>query len=139
MKYMRSVLCGLGLLLAAAATPAQEARVKAQIPFDFVVGNQVLPAGEYTVMTEGGAQQAVWIRSNQSKAAAVSIAFSCAASGNGEASKLVFHSLGGRYFLSEIWAQGYDQGRQLPKSGMEVQLAKNNSTAVFSLAANVMR
>jgi len=56
MKYMRSVLCGLGLLLAAAATPAQEARVKAQIPFDFVVGNQVLPAGEYLVVPEGHAQ-----------------------------------------------------------------------------------
>jgi len=91
------------------------------------------------VLTEGAAQQAILIRSNETKAAAVSIAFSSSASGNAEASKLVFHSLGGRYFLSEIWTAGYDQGRQLPKSRMEVQLAKNNPTAVFSLAANVMQ
>jgi hypothetical protein len=139
MRYVRSALFALGLLLAVSATEAQQLRVKAEIPFDFVVGNQVLPAGEYTVMTEGAARQAIWIRSNETKASAVSIAFSSSASGNGEASKLVFHSLDGRYFLSEIWTAGYDQGLQLPKPRMEVQLAKNNPTAVFSLAANVMR
>src|SRR6516165_9168510 len=51
MKYLRSAVFALGLLLVVSATQAQQVRVKAEIPFDFVVGNQVLPAGEYTVMT----------------------------------------------------------------------------------------
>ena len=49
----------------------------------------------------------------------------------------VFHIVDGRYFLTQIWAQGYDQGRQLPKSKTEVQLAKNHTTEVFVLAANL--
>ena len=138
MKYLRSAVFALGLLLVVSATQAQQVRVKAEIPFDFVVGNQVLPAGEYAVVPEGNAQ-ALWIRSDQAKESAMTLTIACTNSGPATSSRLVFHSLGGRYFLSEIWAQGYDQGRQLPKSGMEVQLAKNNSTAVFSLAANVMR
>jgi len=136
MKYMRSVLCGLGLLLAAAATPAQEARVKAQIPFDFVVGNQVLPAGEYAVVPEGNAQ-ALWIRSDQAKESAMTLTIACTNSGPATSSRLVFHVVDGRYFLSQVWAQGYDQGRQLPRSKMEQQLAKNNSTEEFVLAANL--
>jgi hypothetical protein len=45
----------------------------------------------------------------------------------------------GRYFLSEIWSQGNDQGRRLPKSKLEVQLAKNNAAEEFVLAANLIQ
>ena len=47
MKLMRSAFLGLGLLLAVSAAQAQDAKVKADIPFDFVVGDRVMPAGEY--------------------------------------------------------------------------------------------
>jgi hypothetical protein len=51
---------------------------------------------------------------------------------------LVFHTLAGRYFLSEIWTEGNERGRQLPKSKMEVQLAKNGDlSGEFVLAANM--
>jgi hypothetical protein len=42
MNRLRFGFLGLGLLLAVSAAQAQETRVKANIPFDFVVGNQVL-------------------------------------------------------------------------------------------------
>src|SRR5262249_48250340 len=121
------------------ATQAQEVRVKAEIPFDFVVGNQVLPAGEYMLVSQGAVQQAIWIRSNETNASTLSSTFPCASSRNAETTKLLFHTLGGRYFLSEIWAQGYDQGRQLPTSKTEMQLAKNSATTEFVLAANLMQ
>jgi hypothetical protein len=133
-----AALVTLGLLLAVSAAQAQEARVKADVPFDFVVGNQVLPAGEYMVVPEGDALQAILIRSNDNKASALSIVSSCANSRTADTTKLVFHRVGGRYFLSQIWAQGYAQGRQLPMSKTEVQLAKNNTTEEFVLAANLM-
>jgi hypothetical protein len=136
MKYWRSALFILGLLLAVSASQAQELRVKAQIPFDFVVGNKVLPAGEYMVL-HAGAQQAIMIRSNDSNDAVLSITLPCGSSATSDTTKVVFHNVAGRYFLSEIWAQGYAQGRQLPKSKMEVQLAKNNTTEEFVLAANL--
>jgi hypothetical protein len=53
---------------------------------------------------------------------------------------LVFHALAGRYFLSQVWMQGYDRGRELPKSSSEVQLAKNHNPAEeFILAATLTR
>ena len=42
MKVMHSAFLGLGLLLAVSATQAQQPRVKANIPFDFVVGDRVM-------------------------------------------------------------------------------------------------
>ena len=44
MLRLHSALLGLGMFLAVSATNAQEERVRANIPFDFVVGNKV--AGE---------------------------------------------------------------------------------------------
>lgn len=139
MLRLRSALLGLGMLLAVSATQAQEARVKANIPFDFVVGNKVLPAGEYIVSPEGGTNQAIVIRSEEGASSALATTHACATL-NPVSTKLVFHTMGGQYFLSQIWTAGYDQGRQLPKSNAEVQMAKNHvKSDTFVLAANLTR
>ena len=49
MKNLRSILFSLTILLLATAAQAQTTNVKANIPFDFVVGDHAYPAGEYTV------------------------------------------------------------------------------------------
>src|SRR5262245_34174109 len=113
MKVMRSALLGLGLLLAVSAAKAQEPRVKANIPFDFVVGDRVMPAGEYLVSPNGSASTAIAVRSLDKPDAALVITHACATSGPSKDTKLVFHALAGRYFLSQIWTEGYSQGREL--------------------------
>ena len=140
MNRLRSAFLGLGLLLVVSGVQAQETRVKANIPFDFVVGNQVLPAGEYMVASEGSTNQAIVIRSNDSKTAILSLTNSCSSSKPSDTSKLVFHRLAGRYFLSQVWAEGNSGGRQLPQSRIEVQLAKNNNARdEVALAASLTR
>jgi hypothetical protein len=140
MNRLRSALLGLGLLLAVSAAQAQGTRVKADIPFDFVVGNRVLPAGEYMLASEGATNQLIVIRSSDNKTAILSLANSCSYSKPSETSKLVFHHLAGRYFLSQVWQEGNSEGRQLPKSRIEVQMAKNgNAREEFVLAANLTR
>ena len=140
MKCLRSAFLGLGLLLAVSAAHAQDSGVKANIPFDFVAGNQVLPAGEYLVTPEGSSGQVVLIRSSDNKAAKFATAFNCSSARPSDSTKLVFHTMGGRYYLYQIWRQGFDQGRQLPKSKIELQLAKNGDTSgEFVLAANTTR
>ena len=67
MKVMRSAFLGLGLLLAVSAAQAQEPRVKANIPFDFVVGDRVMPAGEY-MSGMGASGTAIAILSDDRKA-----------------------------------------------------------------------
>jgi len=140
MNRLRFGFLGLGLLLAVSAAQAQETRVKANIPFDFVVGNKVLPAGEYMVVSEGRTNQAIVIRSDDTNSAILSLTLSCSSLNPSDKTKLVFHSLAGRYFLSQGWMQGYDKGRELPKSKAEVQLAKNHNPAEeFILAATLTR
>jgi len=140
MNRLRSAFLGLGLLLAVSAAQAQETRVKASIPFDFVVGNQILPAGEYMVSSLGSTNEALVIRSDDSKTAILSLTNSCSSSKPSDTSKLVFHRLSGRYFLSQVWAEGNSGGRQLPQSRIEVQLAKNyNARDEVALAASLTR
>jgi len=140
MKVTRSVFLGLGLLLAVSAVQAQKPQVKANIPFDFVVGDRVLPAGEYMVSPAGASNAALLIRSEHGSDATFAITFACASSGPAKDTQLVFHTLSGRYFLSQVWVQGYDQGRQLRTSKTEIQLAKNGDVPKeFVLAANLTR
>jgi hypothetical protein len=127
MNRLRSAFLGLGLLIVVSSAQAQETRVRADIPFDFIVGNQVLSAGEYMVASEGATNQVIVIRSNDRKTAVLALTNSCWSSKPSDTTKLVFHHLAGRYFLSQIWAAGNNGGRQLPASRFEVQLAKNDN------------
>jgi len=140
MNRLHSAFFGLGLLLAASTVQAQDNGVKADIPFDFVVGNQMLPAGEYTVVNQGPVNQAILIRSDEGKAAIMSLTQPCSSFSPSAKTKLVFHTMAGRYFLYQIWTQGNSSGRQLPKSKAEVELAKNtDTTGEFVLAARLTR
>jgi hypothetical protein len=139
MNRIRTALFGLGLLFAISGVQAQQSGVKANVPFDFVVGNQVLPAGEYLVTAQGSGNQTILIRSTDHKNAIMTITFSCASASPSNDTKLVFHALGGRYFLSQVWAAGYSQGRELRKSSAEIELAKNQAAGDFVLAARSTR
>jgi hypothetical protein len=140
MNRLRSAFFGLGLLLVASAVQAQSNGVKADIPFDFVVGNQMLPAGEYTVSNQGSVNQAILIRSDEGNSAALSLTQSCSSHNPSAKTKLVFHTMGGRYFLYQVWTQGNYSGQQLPKSKAEVELARNtDTTGEFVLAARLTR
>ena len=140
MNRMRSAFLGLGLLFAVSGVQAQQNGVKANIPFDFMVGNRVLPAGEYVVAGDGSSSQAIFIRSTDNKTAVMTLAFRCASAQPSKQSKLVFHTLGGRYFLSQIWAEGYQQGRELSKSRAEIEMANYRETSgEFVLAARSTR
>lgn len=137
MKCLRSAVLGLGLLLAVSAASAQDSGVKANIPFEFVAGDQVLPAGEYLITREGSSGQVLLIRSNDHNEAKFATAFNCSSARPANSTRLVFHTMGGRYYLYQVWRQGFDQGRELPKSKTELRLAKNgDASREFILAAN---
>ena len=57
MKNLRSVFFVLAAILLVPAARAQQNGVKADVPFDFVVGNRAYPAGEYLLkaaLDDGG-------------------------------------------------------------------------------------
>jgi hypothetical protein len=141
MNRIHTALLGVGLLLAGSAAQAQGTHVKGTIPFNFVVGNQVLPAGEYEVTSESFGSPAILIRSDDGKASAsLAMTISCSSYKPADKTKLVFHIVAGQYFLSQIWTQGNDRGRELRKSRAEVQLAKNNNaSSEIMLEARLIR
>ena len=94
-------------------------------PFTFVVGDQVLPAGEYTIRvvsltgtlsvdnTDGKVH--VFVNSRPVQKLDTESRF-----------KLVFHRYGVHYYMSEIWTPGYRTGRSMPQRPSELELAKSS-------------
>ena len=109
---------------------SQSTQLRANIPFDFVVGDQTLAAGEYMIgQATLSATDAIKLRSTDSHQNA--IRFTNTVEGNTPKGRgmLVFHRYGENYYLAEIWTPGSAEGRQLLKSkaekATERELAKN--------------
>jgi hypothetical protein len=92
------------------------------VPFDFMVGTNHMPAGTYDVTTD---QSMVLIRGEENGSAAFALAISASADKTQEQAKLVFNRYGNRYFLSQIWYPGTNQGHELQVSKVEQEVAKN--------------
>jgi hypothetical protein len=136
MKKQLFALLGLGLLLATVTASAQTMRVKADVPFAFVVGGRTLPSGEYTIQSLNGGNQVLSISAPDQKAI-VFLTNMCQSLKASPQSKLIFTHYGDRYFLSEMWIEGSSIGRQLPKSRLEVKLAKNETAHQATVQAEL--
>jgi hypothetical protein len=111
-------------LLAACCLSAQEPRLAANVPFDFMARNQHFAAGSYTVVVDIP-KAVVLIRGAEDALFTLSIATT---RGHSDLRpKLVFNRYGDRYFLSEVWPAGRDDGRQLLPCKAELELAKNGA------------
>jgi hypothetical protein len=128
-KQIMRAFATLGLLLTlAAASPATPAAPGAQrlvvnVPFEFVAGGKVLPAGRYTitrvVRDSGGA---LLIRSADGRASVT--VMTNASEAGGETPQVSFKRYGERYFLARVWTPGVEAARTLPASGLEKQLRR---------------
>jgi len=139
MKNLRSALFGLAVLLLATAAQAQTTKVKATIPFDFVVGDHTYSAGEYTVESMSQSSPAIRIDNADGSEKGITIAQSCRALYPAEGTKLVFQRLGDNYFLYQVWTLGNTTGREFTMSKTQVQLANNSKPDLVIVAANFSR
>jgi hypothetical protein len=94
--------------------------VEANIPFDFMVGGEKLPAGKYTVETSV-AQRTLIVRNWKTKRAAGAITQDYHVRA-GSKPQLVFRRYGNQYFLARVLT--YSSGIELPKSKAEREAAK---------------
>ena len=137
MKNLRPALFGLAVLLLATAAQAQTTKVKASIPFDFVVGDQAYSAGDYTVKSLSQSSPAVRIDNADESEKGMTIAHSCRRLNPAEGTTLVFQRLGDNYFLYQIWTVGDTAGREFTMSKAQVQLANNSKPELVIVAANL--
>ena len=123
-NYFSFVLLAAALLFASTAR-AQALHVKADIPFDFVVGNTVYSAGTYTIGTATQSSNALLLDGGDTRA--IVIPNQCSLTLPSETTKLVFERMGDAYFLRQVWVEGRTDGREFPKSKSELQMAKNHT------------
>lgn len=112
---MLALLVALAHLSAASAN-AQSNRVRADIPFDFIVANEKLAAGSYVISPITGTGDVLSIRNMKGKGA--NRLTSELHNGRSSQVKLVFHRYGQNYFLAEVW-DGDTSGRRLNKCRQE--------------------
>ena len=105
----------LGVILALSALPghAQDgAKVKANIPFNFVVGNKELKAGDY-VIESSLADNVLRFRSEDGGVQQIAFTVPIETNRTGNHERLLFHHDGDQYVLSQVWLSGDENGQEL--------------------------
>jgi hypothetical protein len=125
----------LGLLVTTAAS-AQTVKMKAHVPFSFIVNRATLPAGDYRVDSIDNQGRVLAFRDRNSKTTILVGTNSCIRTKGIEDGKLTFHRYGDRYFLKQIWVAGNDAGHELPPSSREKEVARDFSMQEVVLVAN---
>lgn len=128
----------VALALGTVAAQAQSAnQMKADIPFRFTIGDQTLPAGEYTVryINQDSGKTALLFKSTDGRNARIVTMMTAERSAPQEKASLIFNQYGDQYFLSEVWTVGDQYGLALPKSRAEKrqqrgEIAANNQKRV---------
>ena len=99
--------------------------LKLKVPFDFSVGTQTFPAGKYSLkpllphtmsLRNEAGQVLTNIGTNSVESTEVQ-----------KSVKLVFNGYDGHYFLAQIWKEGDNIGRELPRSPAETEMATKYS------------
>ncbi len=99
-------------------------RVMSNIPFEFVVGDKALPAGEYQISSVTASGEVLLIRNTEARDLAVRLSNRLEPQTNKTQARLVFHRYGQSYFLAEVWAGGDSTGRQLLQSKRESSMRR---------------
>ena len=143
MKKTLPIFALLLLLIAisSGATEAQNRRkvsVQAAVPYDFVVGNRVLPAGTYVFDLATGSpkmtdQAGVLVVHNYERKLYVAVATGVENDANAHAMpKLVFLRNGDRVYLAKLWRQGEVAGLRVHTPG---NIAPEENSEVLTLDA----
>ena len=115
---MMTLLVGIAFATAVVSANAQSSRlVTSTVPFDFVVGDKTMPAGEYII--KQALSNGIAIQKADGRTSAVRLTNEINASSKRNDARLVFHRYGGNYFLAEVWSGAGDPGRALKKSRQE--------------------
>ena len=132
-KSLTMLTLVVGLVLAAAVVSANgqaTSRVTANIPFDFIVGDQVLPSGKYTVNTVSNGGEALRISNSDRKSSAITLSTSVTEKTEKRIPRMVFHRYGQQYFLAQVWSDD-SYGHQLlqckRERNLRPELASNAS------------
>jgi hypothetical protein len=132
-QALRAVTMLVSIIVLAFATAvvsnaqSGEKKLRANIPFDFVVGNKTLPAGAYSLGKVTANADGILIRSRDGEHNAIRLTNTVSSNAPKRKTTLSFLRYGDTYYLAEVWIAGSSEGREMVKSKAERELARNSS------------
>jgi hypothetical protein len=135
-KNLLGLAISLALLMSAAAH-AQTTQLNVTVPFEFIAGDTVLPAGDYDVHSTGPwGGKALSIQNVASNAGTLLFSSWCQLAKTSESNKLVFYRYGQKYFLAEVWTVNTNIGRKMPLDQRQTELARKQQKGEVVLRAS---
>jgi hypothetical protein len=124
----------LSAALACLSLPVRAESLAATVPFGFYMDKAAMPAGDYRVEIE---PRGLVIVRNTTGRAAFTLTLPDQRKADGpQKGLLVFHKIGGEYFLNQVWVPNSPRGRQLRTSAREKEAyARTSGVVVASIPA----
>jgi len=111
MQYLLGTVIALTISFSSVVGHAQDDRIKTSIPFDFIVGNTKLKAGDYVIQSLPN--KALLFRSEDGKVQQIAFTVAIEPPRTENHERLLFRHEGDRYFLSQVWLSGGENGHEL--------------------------
>lgn len=108
--------------------------IKANIPFDFVVGREIFPAGQYSVVLVGPVL--LELRDSRGRTLINVLTQSVQAHAAPGQPKLHFENEGGQNVLTQVWQEGDEIGQQVLRSKSATLAVRKGSGHVQTAEAN---
>lgn len=125
MKRQAYTMIALLVLVGSMAVAAQaqsngRTELRASIPFEFIVGDKSMPAGEYTIsrINPSSDLAVLQFRSKDGRST-VMVRMNNVIARASDSSRLIFNSYGSERYLSQAWTDGDANGLQAPRSKAE--------------------
>jgi hypothetical protein len=116
MKRITALAFLTAALISMGSARAHAQVVRFNVPFDFVVENQVLPAGTYGVSQAG--PKVILIRNQEGNSHAFISTYAAEGRPGGDGT-LIFNQYGKQYFLHEVLCSEVDMNETVPASKLE--------------------
>jgi len=131
-----TMLSFLMTLIGASAQAQSGTAMVADVPFEFTIKNQTLPAGKYEVRVamRGGAETLTISSDREAKG----VYFVNRRARRGDVSgapQLIFHRYGDRYFLAQVWQGNDKEAYTLPTSRAELEVRTAMNGAASTIVA----
>lgn len=128
MKYRKHLFLAALMVtpLLATAQMGHNVAISSQVPFEFVVGDHIVPSGKCIVQAAPTASDTILIRNDDAMVRLFSSLSLAEARQAPATDEFVFHKYGDRYFLSEIRVEGSRIVYQLPQSKEEAAFRERN-------------
>ncbi len=133
-RVFASLLLSVLMLGSALYAQGTERVIKANIPFDFVVGSEIFPAGQYSVALVGPVL--LELRDSRGRALINVLTQSVRALATSDRPKLRFDNEGGQNVLTQVWQEGDEIGQQVLRSKSTTVAARRGSGHVQTAEAS---